>query len=55
VPDPIILPTIFNDDDNVVALFNIVVPETNNVDFNVTLLKLELPLTFNDDDNVTLL
>ena len=43
MPEPIILPTTFNDDDNVVALFNIVVPETNNDDLNVTLLKLELP------------
>jgi hypothetical protein len=32
VPEPIILPTSFNDDDTVVALFNIVVPETNNDD-----------------------
>ncbi len=55
MPDPIILPTTFNDDDNVVALFNIVVPETNNDEFNATLLKLENQLTFNDDDNVTLL
>ncbi len=53
MPEPIILPTTFNDDENVVALFNIVVPETNKDDYNVTLLKLELPLTFNDDDNVT--
>ncbi len=52
MPEPIILPTTFNDDDNVVALFKIDVPETNNDDFNVTLLKLEFSLTFNDDDNV---
>ncbi len=32
MPEPIILPTSFNDDDTVVALFNIVVPETNNDD-----------------------
>ena len=51
-----ILPTIFNDDNNVVALFNVVVPDTFNDDNNVDeletikLLKLVLLLI----DNVEL-
>ena len=41
VPDPIILPVIFNDDKHVAALFNVVVPDIFNVDINVEgLLKL---------------
>jgi hypothetical protein len=41
VPDPIILPTTFNDDKNVAALFNVVVPEIFKVETNVEgLLKL---------------
>ncbi len=55
MPEPIILPTTFINDENVVALFSKVVPETNNDGSNVILLKIELPLTFKDDNNVTLL
>ncbi len=41
MPDPIILPTIYNDESIVVALFNVVDPETFKVDTNVEgLLKL---------------
>ena len=66
-PDVVILPTTFNDDNNVVALFNVVVPDTFNDDINVVLLfnlvvpdifvlfKFVIPDTFNDDINVTLL
>ena len=35
---PIILPTTFNVDNNVVLLFNVVGPDTFNDDLNVTLL-----------------
>ncbi len=41
MPGPIILPTTFNDELIVVALFNVVDPETFKVDTNVEwLLKL---------------
>ncbi len=41
MPEPIILPTIFNEELIVVALFNVVDPETFKVDTNVEgLLKL---------------
>jgi hypothetical protein len=35
VPDPIILPTTFNDELIVVALFNVVFPETLKLDLTV--------------------
>jgi len=35
VPDPIILPTTFNDEFIVVALFNVVFPETLKLDLTV--------------------
>ncbi len=45
-PEPIILPVIFNDDNNVVSLFNVVFPDTFNVDMNVEgLLKLAASTT----------
>jgi hypothetical protein len=41
VPEPTILPTTFQDDTNVVALFNVVYPDTFKVAMNVEgLLKL---------------
>ncbi len=41
MPDPVILPTTFNEDNNSVALFNVVYPETLKVDMKVGgLLKL---------------
>ena len=41
VPDPIILPTTFNDDKHVVTLFKVAFPDIFNVDMNVEgLLKL---------------
>ncbi len=41
MPEPITLPTTFNDELIVVALFNVVFPETYKVDTNVEgLLKL---------------
>ncbi len=41
MPEPIILPTTFNYDKNVVAWFKVVVPDTFKVDTNVEgLLKL---------------
>ncbi len=41
VPEPIILPTTFNDDPHVVELLNVVEPETIKVETNVEgLLKL---------------
>ena len=47
---------ILNDDNDVVALFNVVVPETFKLDNNVVaLFKRVEPETFNDDINVTLL
>ncbi len=72
VPDTFVLlklelPLTFNDDINVVILFNVVIPETFNDDINVVLLfnlvvpdifvlfKFVIPDTFNDDINVTLL
>jgi hypothetical protein len=55
-PDVVILPTTFNDDNNVVALFNVVVPDTFNDDINVVVLfNLVVPDTFNDDNNVVIL
>ncbi len=36
-PDVIILFTTFNDDNNVIALFNVVVPDTFNDDINVVI------------------
>ncbi len=35
MPDSIILPATFNDDNNVAALFNVVAPDTFNDDNNV--------------------
>ncbi len=53
MPDPIIFPTTFNDDNNVVALFNVVLPDTFNDDINVVLLfRVVVNDTFNDDNNV---
>ena len=37
MPEPIILPTTFNDDNNVAALFNVVAPDIFNDDNNVEL------------------
>ena len=47
MPEPIILPITFNDDNNVVALFNVVVPDTFNDDNNVVLFNVVVPETFN--------
>ncbi len=45
----------FNDDNNVVVLFNIVIPETFNDDNNVVVFdNVVKPDTFNDDNNVVL-
>ena len=39
----------FNEDSNVVALFNVVVPETFNDDLNVVLFNVVVPEIFNDE------
>jgi hypothetical protein len=57
VPDPMILPTTFNDDNNVAALFNVVARDISNGDNNVdapetyklekiVLLKIEVDVAF---------
>ncbi len=53
VPDPIILPTTFNDDKHVAALFNVVVPDTfNELLIVVILFNSVKPDRFNDDKYV---
>ncbi len=55
------MPTTFNDDNNVVALFKVVVPDTFNDDNNaaaaaeVMLFNVVIPDTFNDDITVVIL
>ena len=50
-----VTPDTFNDDFNVVVLFNVVTPDTFNDDDNVVLFDSVVnPDTFNDDDNVVL-
>jgi hypothetical protein len=56
------LPTIFNDDYNVAALFNVVVPDTYNDDMlhhmhhmhDVELFNVVVPVTLNDGIHVVI-
>ncbi len=53
MPEPKILPTTFNNDNNVAALFNVVNPDTFKVDLHVVILfDVVDPETFKVEINV---